>query len=88
MKEAFERKAQRTGRGRASVVIACYKDSDIVERNLAALARQSFRDFEVIIADDGSPEDYLRCWSAGRRDSRIRCSTCGISIRDFARLAF
>ena len=39
--------------GRASVVIACYNDADIVERNLAALARQSFRDFEVIIADEG-----------------------------------
>jgi len=44
--------------GQASVVIACYRDSDVVERNLAAMARQSFRDFEVIIADDGSPEDY------------------------------
>jgi len=54
--------------GRASVVIACYADTDIVERNLAALARQSFRDFEVIIADDGSPDDYtllLERW-AGR----------------------
>jgi glycosyltransferase involved in cell wall biosynthesis len=44
--------------GLASVVIACYNDADIVERNVAALARQSFRDFEVIIADDGSREDY------------------------------
>jgi hypothetical protein len=42
----------------ASVVMACYKDSDIVERNLAAFAGQSYRDFEVIVADDGSPEDY------------------------------
>jgi glycosyltransferase involved in cell wall biosynthesis len=50
--------AAAAGLGRASVVIACYNDADIVERNLAALARQSFRDFEVIIADDGSPDDY------------------------------
>jgi len=51
----------------ASVIIACYKDSDIVERNLAAFSRQSFRDFELIIADDGSPEDYgpiLKRWAA------------------------
>src|SRR5271163_1344319 len=46
------------GRGPISAVIACYKDSDIVERNLAAFARQSHRDFELIIADDGSREDY------------------------------
>ena len=45
--------------GRASVVIACYNDADVVERNLASLARQSYRDFEVIIADDGSPADYV-----------------------------
>jgi GT2 family glycosyltransferase len=45
-------------RGRASVIIACYGDADIVERNFAAFARQTVPDFELIIADDGSPEDY------------------------------
>ncbi len=50
--------AEARAAGLASVVIACYNDADIVERNVAALARQSFRDFEVIIADDGSREDY------------------------------
>jgi GT2 family glycosyltransferase len=44
--------------GSVSAVIACYNDADIVERNLAAFARQSCRDFELIIADDGSLEDY------------------------------
>ncbi|MGH9704612.1 MAG: glycosyltransferase [Candidatus Acidiferrales bacterium] len=52
------REAGTPGAGFASVVIACYNDADIVERNVAALARQSFRDFEAIIADDGSREDY------------------------------
>ncbi len=52
------READSSAAGLASVVIACYNDADIVERNVAALARQSFRDFEVIIADDGSREDY------------------------------
>lgn len=47
-----------SGRGPVSAVIACYNDADIVERNLAAFARQSYRDFELIIADDGSREDY------------------------------
>ena len=51
---------QAPGKGSVSVsaVIACYDDADIVERNLAAFARQSHRDFELIIADDGSREDY------------------------------
>src|ERR1700721_2525493 len=47
------------GRGPVSAVIACYNDADIVERNLAAFARQSYRDFELIIAAEGSREDYL-----------------------------
>jgi len=46
------------GHGPVSAVIACYNDADVVERNLAAFARQSYRDFELIIADDGSREDY------------------------------
>jgi len=46
------------GSGPISAVIACYNDADIVERNVAAFARQSHRDFELIIADDGSHEDY------------------------------
>ena len=56
----------RTAPGPASVVIACYDDADIVERNLAAFASQSYRNFEVILADDGSPEDYaplLQRWA-------------------------
>ena len=57
-KETGSSRSYKNSRASASIVIACYKDSDVVERNLAAMARQSFRDFEVIVADDGSPEDY------------------------------
>jgi glycosyltransferase involved in cell wall biosynthesis len=44
--------------GPASIVVACYNDADIVERTLAALARQSCQNFEIVIADDGSREPY------------------------------
>lgn len=52
----------------ASVIVATYNDANLLEWNLAAFARQSFSDFELILADDGSSEDYepiLRKW-AGR----------------------
>jgi cellulose synthase/poly-beta-1,6-N-acetylglucosamine synthase-like glycosyltransferase len=39
-------------------VLACYNDADIVERTLAALARQSCLNFEIVVADDGSREPY------------------------------
>lgn len=37
-----------------SLVIAVYNRADYLRMILAACARQSFRDFEVIVADDGS----------------------------------
>lgn len=51
----------------ASVILATYNDLNILEWSLSAFARQSFSDFELIIADDGSSEDYapmLRKWAA------------------------
>jgi glycosyltransferase involved in cell wall biosynthesis len=50
----------------ASVIVTSYNDLAILETTLAALAAQSHRDFEVIIADDGSAQDYtpaLRSWA-------------------------
>lgn len=50
----------------ASVILATYNDANILEWSLAAFARQRFRDFELILADDGSSEPYeptLRKWA-------------------------
>ena len=42
-----------------SLVISFYNGIDYLKLILAALARQSFKDFEVIIADDGSREEVV-----------------------------
>jgi glycosyltransferase involved in cell wall biosynthesis len=50
----------------ASVVVACYNQGDVLPLALAGLASQRTREIEVILADDGSREDYeplLREWS-------------------------
>lgn len=50
----------------ASVVVACYNQLDVLPLALAGLASQRWREIEVILADDGSREDYaplLREWS-------------------------
>ena len=39
-------------------MLACYDDADIVERTVAAFARQSCLNFEIVVADDGSREPY------------------------------
>lgn len=43
-----------------SVIISFYKKIDYLILLLEGFKQQSFRDFEVIIADDGSPADIVR----------------------------
>ena len=40
-----------------SVVVPCYNGGAFIDQLLGALAAQTFRDFEVIIADDGSDKE-------------------------------
>jgi GT2 family glycosyltransferase len=94
---------ERAPRGRASVVIACYNDPDIVERNVAAFAHQTIPDFELIIADDDSQEDYgpmLGRWAVQfalpiqhvRHEDlgfrKTRILNCAIRVSRFERLIF
>jgi glycosyltransferase involved in cell wall biosynthesis len=39
---------------KASLIIACYKQYDFLEKVLYSLLNQSFQDFEIVLADDGS----------------------------------
>ena len=50
--------------GAASIIIGTHNDADILESTLAALAVQSFRDFGLVLADDGSTQDYAPVLSA------------------------
>src|SRR5262249_36118018 len=51
----------------ASIIIGTHNDLSVMEYTFSALASQSFRDFEVVLADDGSKDDYslvLQKWGA------------------------
>ena len=54
-----------------SVVIPCRDRAHLLHRALASLDRQSFRDFETIVVDDGSRED-LAAVAAGFPGLRVR----------------
>ena len=55
-----------------SVVVPVYKVEDFLERCVSSILRQSFRDFELILVDDGSPDNCPRlCDEWAERDSRI-----------------
>lgn len=45
--------------GAASIIIGTHNDAHILESTLAAFAVQSLQDFELILADDGSTQDYV-----------------------------
>jgi glycosyltransferase involved in cell wall biosynthesis len=53
-----------------SVVVPCYNGGGFIDQLLASLAQQTFRDFELIIVDDGS-----------RAETRDKLATLDTSIR-------
>ena len=42
-----------------SVIIPVYNASKYIEKTLKSLVSQSFKDFEIIIVDDGSEDDSI-----------------------------
>lgn len=49
--------AESATRPRVSVVIPAYGHAELIEETLASVFSQTFRDYEVIVVDDGSPDD-------------------------------
>lgn len=43
-----------------SIVIPCYNQTNLLERNLKYLEQQSYTDFGIILLDDNSTEDYQK----------------------------
>lgn len=54
-----------------SIVVPCYNRADILPATIAAILKQTYSDFELIIVDDGS-RDNAREVVAGIADPRIR----------------
>lgn len=58
---------------RVSVLVPAWNDGSYIDAALRSLAAQTWRDFEVVVADDGSTDDtpqVAAAWAA--RDSRFR----------------
>lgn len=57
-----------------SIVVPTYKHRDFLPETLASIARQTFQDFEIIVVNDGSPDDtreVLRPWIAANKITYI-----------------
>lgn len=56
-----------------SVIIPVYKTGSTLERCVGSVTSQSFRELEVILVDDGSPDESpALCDKLARQDSRIK----------------
>jgi len=61
---------------RFSVIIPAYNARDVLERTVRSALSQTYHDFEVVISDDGSPDDTLDVANAlAKTDARIRVVT-------------
>lgn len=56
-----------------SVIIPVYNGAELLEDSLRSVMRQSYRDIEIIVIDDGSTDNsYMICEKLAAEDSRIR----------------
>ena len=46
---------------RVSVITATWDRADFIGRAIQSVVEQTFRDWELIIVDDGSPDRYRTC---------------------------
>lgn len=55
-----------------SIIVPVYKVENLLRRCVESMLRQTFRDFEIILVDDGSPDTSGEiCDAYAREDSRI-----------------
>ena len=56
-----------------SVIVAVYKAEVYLHRCVDSLLAQTFRDFEILLIDDGSPDNSGKiCDDYAKQDARIR----------------
>lgn len=56
-----------------SVIVPVYRVSDYLEKCIESILQQTYQDFELILVDDGSPDDCPQiCDKYAQADSRIR----------------
>lgn len=56
-----------------SVIVPVYKVEEYLERCINSVLKQSFKDFELILVDDGSPDKCPQiCDEYAKRDCRVR----------------
>ena len=56
-----------------SIIIPCYKAENVLERCVESILRQTFKDFELILVEDGSIDGTGRiAEEIAKQDNRIQ----------------
>lgn len=56
-----------------SVIVPIYKIENYIDRCIESVLSQTFPDFELILVDDGSPDNCPKiCDDYAKKDSRIK----------------
>lgn len=56
-----------------SIIVPVYKSQDYIDRCIKSILGQSYQDFELILVDDGSPDQAgIICDEYARKDDRIK----------------
>ena len=56
-----------------SIIVPCYKVTDFLPQCVESLMNQSYKDIEIILVDDGSPDDTGKlCDEYAKKDNRIK----------------
>src|SRR4051794_21327340 len=58
---------------RVSVIVPCYNTADVVAETIDSVLAQTYRDYEVIVVNDGSPDSGELNPILARYGDRLRC---------------
>ncbi len=56
-----------------SVTIPAFRHADLIGHAIETVLAQDMEDFDVLVVDDGSPDESFEVASASTPDPRIRC---------------
>lgn len=66
-------KEEQNTRPAISIIVPVYKTERFLPACIASIQAQTFADFELILVDDGSPDNCpALCDAAAEKDARIR----------------